>query len=78
MLNLVLAMALGAAAPLVDAVKAGDKTAAVALIEKRVNVNAPEPDGTTALHWAAHNGDVDLVQRMIRAGRNSRNLPESA
>ena len=56
--------------PLVDAVKTGDKAAAVVLIEKRVNVNAPEPDGTTALHWAAHNGDVDLVQRLIRAGAN--------
>jgi ankyrin len=56
--------------PLVDAVKTGDKAAAVMLIEKRVNVNAPEPDGTTALHWAAHNGDVDLVQRLIRAGAN--------
>ena len=61
---------LAAAAPLVEAVKAGDKTAALALIEKRVDVNAPEPDGTTALHWAAHNGDVDLVQRLIRAGAN--------
>jgi ankyrin repeat protein len=76
MLNLVLAMALGAAAPLVDAVKAGDNTAAVALIEKRVNVNAPEPDGTTALHWAAHNGDVDLVQRLIRAGANVKAVNE--
>ena len=71
MIHLVLAAALSAAAaPLVDAAKAGDKAAAVALIEKRVDVNAPEPDGTTALHWAAHNGDVDLVQRLIRAGAN--------
>jgi ankyrin len=59
-----------AAAPLVDAAKAGDRAAALALIEKRVDVNAPESDGTTALHWAAHNGDVDLVQRLIRAGAN--------
>jgi ankyrin repeat protein len=59
-----------AAAPLVDAAKAGDKAAALALIEKRVDVNASEPDGTTALHWAVHNGDVELVQRLIRAGAN--------
>ncbi len=59
-----------AAAPLVEAVKAGDRAAALALIAKRVDVNAPEPDGTTALHWAAHHGDVDLVQRLIRAGAN--------
>jgi ankyrin len=59
-----------AASPLVDAVKAGDRAAAVALLEKRADVNAPEPDGTTALHWAVHNGDVDLVRRLIRAGAN--------
>jgi len=77
MIHLVLAAALGtAAAPLVDAAKAGDKAAAVALIEKHVNVNAPEPDGTTALHWAAHNGDVDLVQRLIRAGANVKAVNE--
>ena len=68
MVNVILAVALAGAAPLVDAVKAGDKAAAVALIEKRADVNAPEPDGTTALHWAVHNGDVELVQRLIRAG----------
>jgi ankyrin repeat protein len=69
MLITVLAAALAAAAaPLVDAAKAGDRVAAVALIEKRADVNAAEPDGTTALHWAAHHGDVELVRRLIRAG----------
>ena len=62
--------ALAAASPLVEAAKAGDRTAALALIERRADVNAPDPDGTTALHWAAHNGDVELVQRLIRAGAN--------
>src|SRR5688572_21894755 len=70
MVSLILTMALAAAAPLVEAAKAGDRATALPLIEKRVDVNAPEPDGTTALHWAAHNGDVDLVQRLIRAGAN--------
>ena len=70
MVSLVLAMALAAAAPLVEAAKANDRAAALALLEKRVDVNAPEPDGTTALHWAAHNGDLELVQRLIRAGAN--------
>jgi hypothetical protein len=33
------------AAPLVDAVKSGDKAAAIALIDKQADVNAPEADG---------------------------------
>jgi len=71
MLALSLALALAAAAaPLVDAVKSGDRTAAMAMLDKRVDVNAPEADGTTALHWAVQQGDLDLVQRLIRAGAN--------
>src|SRR5215216_4713221 len=65
--SVLLALAL-AASPLVDAAKAGDKAAAFALIEKRVDVNAPDTDGSTALHWAVHNNDLELVQRLIRAG----------
>ena len=53
---------------LVEAVKSGGSSAAIALIAKRVDVNAPEVDGTTALHWAVHRSDVDLVDRLIRAG----------
>ena len=43
-------------------------TAALAFIAQRADVNAPEADGTTALHWAVHHGDLDLAQRLIRAG----------
>jgi ankyrin repeat protein len=67
MLNALLILAL-ASASLVDAVKSGDKTAAVALIAQRADVNAPEVDGTTPLHWAVHHGDLELTQRLIRAG----------
>jgi uncharacterized protein len=71
MLALVLALAVAAAAaPLVDAVKSGDRTAAMTMIDKRVDVNAAEADGTTALHWAVQQGDLELVQRLIRAGAN--------
>jgi ankyrin repeat protein len=74
MLTTVIAMLL-AAAPLVDAVKSGDTAAAIALIERKVDVNAPEADGTTALHWAVHRNDIDLAERLIRAGAkvNARN-----
>ena len=53
---------------LVDAVKAGNKAAAIALIQQKIDVNAPEPDGTTALSWAVRQNDVELVDRLIRAG----------
>jgi uncharacterized protein len=39
-----------------------------ALLQQRGDVNKPEADGTTALHWAVRNDDVALVDRLIRAG----------
>ncbi|HEY7447783.1 MAG TPA: ankyrin repeat domain-containing protein [Vicinamibacterales bacterium] len=73
MLALVVLVAVAAslvAAPLVDAVKTGDRATALALLQQRVDVNTPEPDGTTALHWAVHQNDLDLTERLIRAGAN--------
>jgi ankyrin repeat protein len=55
-------------ARLVDAVKGGDRAAALALLTRRVNPNVPEPDGTTALDWAVRQNDSDLADRLIRAG----------
>jgi ankyrin repeat protein len=31
-------------------------------------VNRTDPDGTTTLHWAVHNDDVELAARLITAG----------
>lgn len=56
---------------LVDLAKADNQQAAIALINQHVNVSSPTPDGTTALHWAAHNGDVELVDRLLRAGADA-------
>ena len=55
---------------LVDAVKAADKTAVRALLNQRVDVNALQADGTTALHWAADSDDSEIVELLIRAGAN--------
>ena len=44
----------------------------MALLQKKVDVNAPEADGTTALHWAVRNNDATLVDRLIRAGANAK------
>src|SRR6266699_2181143 len=53
---------------LVSAAKRGDGVAALALIGSGADVNVPEPDGTTALHWAAHHEDLALIDALIRAG----------
>ncbi len=53
---------------LTDAVKRGDATMVHALIAQRVDVNAPEADGTTALHWAVERDDAALVKLLIGAG----------
>ena len=37
---------------LADAVQQGDAQRVQALIKNRVNVNAQQPEGETALHWA--------------------------
>jgi ankyrin repeat protein len=58
-------------ASLVDLVKADNRQAAIALLEQHVNVNTATPDGTTALHWAAHNGNVELAGRLLSAGANA-------
>ena len=54
--------------PLINAVKDGDKVALRALLQKKVEVNATEPDGTTALHWASYRDDVESADLLIRAG----------
>jgi ankyrin repeat protein len=42
----------------------------VAALLPAANVNATQPDGATALHWAAHWDDLGLVQLLIRAKAN--------
>jgi ankyrin repeat protein len=59
-------------ASLVDLVKQRNHDAAIELIDHHANVNTPASDGTTALHWAVHNGDVDLVDRLLRAGADAK------
>ncbi len=43
--------------PLIIAARDGDLTAVRALIAKRVNVNEPARDGSTALLWAVYHSD---------------------
>jgi len=54
---------------LIEAVRTHDAATIRSLIG-RVDVNARQPDGATALHWAAHNDDQPTVDLLIEAGAN--------
>ena len=53
---------------LADAVMRADKDAIQRLLSDHVEVNAPQPDGTTALAWAVRHDDVATVEALIKAG----------
>ena len=53
---------------LLDAVREGDHPAVRALLEESVDVNAAQPDGATALHWAVYLDDLETARRLIGAG----------
>ena len=59
-----------AGSPLIDAVKRQDVQAIQALIKQKVDINASEADGFTALHWAAQRSDLQLVELLLGAGAN--------
>jgi ankyrin repeat protein len=54
--------------PLIDASRNADKDAVRVLIQKKVDVNAYEADGATALHWASYRDDVEIASLLIHAG----------
>src|SRR3984957_19798254 len=65
-------LVLCAAAPsdVADAVMHGDQAAVQKLIEQHADVNAPQADGATALHWAVFGSDKATVDLLLRAGAN--------
>jgi ankyrin repeat protein len=60
--------AAGADARLIKSVRGKDVAAVRALLKERVDVNAAQGDGSTALHWAAHVDDLAIADVLIRAG----------
>ena len=53
---------------LIDAVKSRNIETVRALITQRVDVNVPQGDGATALHWAVHLEDASTADLLIRSG----------
>ena len=63
-------LAAGPLLPLIDAVKNVDREAVRSLLKQGANVNAPQADGTTALHWASYRDDLESADLLIRSGAN--------
>ena len=61
----------GSRLTLIEAVKAGNGEVVRTLLRQGGNVNAREPDGMTALHWAVRADDVETAQLLLRAGANA-------
>jgi ankyrin repeat protein len=63
-----------AAAPsdVADAVMRGDSSTLRALLQKRADVNAPQVDGATALHWAVYRNDLQAADLLLAARANVR------
>jgi len=57
-----------AASDVADAAMKGNKEAVRSLLLKKADVNAPQVDGTTALHWAVRANDLATTDLLIRAG----------
>lgn len=55
---------------IIGAAKASNRAMLRALVQKKADVNAPDGDGTTALHWASYRDDLESVELLIRAGAN--------
>jgi ankyrin repeat protein len=61
---------LSAETRLADAAMAQDKPAVRTLVAQKADVNAAQPDGTTALHWAVRQDDLETVELLLGAGAN--------
>lgn len=74
-LRIILAVLLGAAPvsvsfsrELAKAVQTQDRARVKALVQSKVDLNAAQPDGMTALHWAVYLDDVETAKLLVKEG----------
>ena len=67
-LTCAIAIAQPTSVPLIDAIKDGDPTRLQSLLDQGSDVNDPAADGTTALHWAAHQNNASVAALLLEAG----------
>jgi ankyrin repeat protein len=60
--------AAAAGSPIAKAARDGDLAAVQALIQAHADVNLADPDGSTALLWAAYQADVAMTKALVAAG----------
>ncbi len=53
---------------LIEAARRHDLQTLTALVNLKADARAAQPDGATALHWAAHWGNAEAVAALLRAG----------
>ncbi len=56
--------------PLADAAEKSDRATIRTLLKQRADVNAPQADGMTALHWAAYRDDLETAKALAVANAN--------
>ena len=57
--------------PLADAAEKSDHAAIRTLLKQHVDVNVPQADGMTALHWAAYRDDLETAKLLTAAKANA-------
>jgi ankyrin repeat protein len=58
-------------APLADAAEKMDRMGIQRLLEQSVDVNAPQVDGMTALHWVTLHDDLETARQLLTAGADT-------
>jgi ankyrin repeat protein len=60
----------GADTPLADAAERSDLAAVRSLLAQKADINAAQPDGTTALGWAVQHDDLETSRLLVAARAN--------